>query len=93
MSYQREIMENISFQTKLDLFSNYLNNPQNIDIGWENLIALKVNKFISASLITNLIYDHDIDIARDTDNDGVIDRTGPTTQFKEIFGMGFMYRY
>ena len=37
---------------------------------------MKVNKYISMSLNTNLIYDDDINIAKDTDNDGLIDENG-----------------
>ncbi|MCK7540535.1 MAG: hypothetical protein MZV63_61405 [Marinilabiliales bacterium] len=55
-----EILKNVNFVTKLDLFSNYLNNPQNIDVSWEMLIVLKVNEFISATVNTHLLYDDDI---------------------------------
>ena len=86
-------MENITILTKLDLFSNYMDNPQNIDVGWETLLTMKVNKYISATLTTHLIYDDDIDIAVDTDNDGITDETGPRTQFKEVLGIGFTYNF
>ncbi|MBK8927730.1 MAG: hypothetical protein IPM74_17965 [Crocinitomicaceae bacterium] len=81
------MMENITITSKLSLFSNYANNPQNIDVNWENLIEFKVNKYISATLATHLIYDDDIDI---TDADG---NTGPRTQFKEVIGIGFSYKF
>jgi hypothetical protein len=84
--YKRDVFENVNFLTKVDLFTNYLDNPQRIDINWEVLIALKVNKFITATIATHLIYDHDINI---TDKDG---RTGPRTQFKEVFAVGFSYK-
>jgi hypothetical protein len=85
--YKKDIVENVSLQNKLDLFSNYLDKPQNIDINWEVLISMKVNKFITATIATQLIYDHDIQI---TDKD---DRTGPRTQFKEVFAVGFSYKF
>jgi hypothetical protein len=44
MAYKRDIIENVNFSTKLDLFSNYLDNPQNLDINWEVLITMKINK-------------------------------------------------
>ena len=31
-------MKNIGFTTKIDLFSNYLDKPQNIDVNWETLL-------------------------------------------------------
>jgi len=90
MMWRKRVMENISFQTKLDLFSNYLEHPENIDINWENLIAMKVNNLVSVTLATHLIYDHDIKIARD---EGGVPRIGPTTQFKEVFNLGFNYKF
>ncbi len=93
LEYRKELMENITVLTKLDLFSNYLDNPQNIDVGWENLITMKVNKFISATLSTHLIYDDDIDISVDTNDDGITDEIGPRTQFKEVLGIGFSYKF
>lgn len=91
--FSGEFMKNIGFTTKIDLFSNYLDKPQNIDVNWETLLTMKVNKYISMSLNTNLIYDDDINIAKDTDNDGLIDENGPRIQFKEIFGVGFSYKF
>jgi hypothetical protein len=90
---KRDLMENISFQTKVDLFTNYLHNPQNVDVNWECLISMKVNKFISATLSTDLIYDDDIKIAIDKNDDGIIDQTGPRTQFKEVLAIGLSYKF
>ncbi len=86
-SYKKDINERFGFQTKLDLFSNYLKNPQNIDINWEAMALLKATKFITLSLSTNLLYDDDIII---TDKDG---KKGPRTQFKEVFGIGLSYKF
>jgi len=86
-------LENIAITTKLDLFSNYLKNPKNIDVNWESLITLKVNKYISMSINTHLYYDDDVDIQIDTNKDGIIDKRGPRLQFKEILGFGFSYKF
>ena len=91
--YKVNLMENITLQTKLDLFSNYLENPQNIDVNWENILNLKVNKYITANLTTHMIYDQDIEIPVDEDGDGVAEKTGPRVQFKEVFGVGFSYKF
>ena len=84
-----EVVKNVNFSTRLDLFSNYLNNPQNIDVNWETLIAMKVNKFLTVNLTTHLIYDDDIAIIVD-DKTG---RTGKRVQFKEVLGVGFSYKF
>ena len=86
-------MENIKLVSKLDLFSNYGEHPERIDVNWEVLIALKVNEYISATVSTHLVYDHDIDIAVDNNGDGIIDAVGPRTQFKEVLGIGLTYKF
>jgi hypothetical protein len=85
--FKSDFMKNVSFTTKIDLFSNYLKNPQNIVVNWETLIAMKVNKYISASLNTQLIYDDKIKSV----SIGVTG--GPKVQFKEILGVGFSYKF
>jgi len=92
MAYNRDLMENVNFQTKVDLFSNYLEKPQNIDVNWEVAIAMKVNKYITANLNTLLIYDDDIDVPKGLDENGIA-QTGPGTQFKQVFGLGFSYKF
>jgi len=93
LMFQKDIIENVSFATKMDIFSNYLNNPQNIDINWETLLTLKANKYLSATLTTHLIYDDDVKIEEDTDNDGITDRKGPRTQFKEVVSIGLTIKF
>lgn len=83
-----ELIKNVNFMSKLDLFSNYLHNPQNIDVSWENLLVLKVNKFISATVNTLLIYDDDILIRNPEDETGK-----QLAQFKEVIGVGFTYKF
>jgi hypothetical protein len=78
------IMKNIGIQSKLELFSNYLYNPENIDVDFENTITIKVNEYISTNLILHFLYDDDIQIALDPE--GL--RTGPRLQFKEVLGVG-----
>ncbi len=91
--YKKEILENINLTTKLELFTNYLEDPQNIDVNWEVLLAMKVNKFITATLSTQLIYDDNTILTIDNDNDGIIDESGPRTQFKEVLGIGLSYKF
>lgn len=92
-AYKVTIMKNVDLQTKLELFSNYLENPGNIDVNWETLIAMKINKFLTASITTNLIYDDDINIQVDENNDGVIEAVGPRTQFKEVLAVGLSFKF
>lgn len=91
MQYKTKVMENITFQTVLELFSNYLHNPQNVDVNWTTLTTFKVNNYISATLSTQLIYDDDIKVLRTVgDQKGT---TGPDVQFKQVLGVGFNYKF
>jgi hypothetical protein len=87
------LFENVTLQMNLDLFSNYLEEPENIDVNWETLIILKVNKYLAANISTHLIYDHDINIGRDTTGDGVQDTFSPALQFKEVLSLGLSLRF
>lgn len=80
--------KNFTIGSKLDLFSNYLENPQYIDVNWETLLGMKVNEYITVSLNTRLIYDYDVRI--DYNEDG---NPHSRVQFKEILGVGFMYKF
>jgi len=84
---QKEIAKNITLGTKLELFSDYLNHPENIDVNWQVLIGLKVNGWLNVDLSTELLYDDDVMI---TDKNG---NTGPRTQFKEMLmlSIGFAF--
>jgi len=93
VQYKKDIMENVNFATKADFFANYLENVGNIDVNWETLIAMKINKWLSASLSTHLIYDDDIKVALDRDDDGVNEGSGARVQFKEVFTLGLQYQF
>ena len=97
--YKTEIWENISFQTNLDMFSNYSENPQNIDVNWDNLLSLKINDFLSTTITTSLIYDDDIRIVdKDDAGDPILNEfgeetSGPRTQFKYVLALGVQYNF
>jgi hypothetical protein len=92
--FKSEFLKNVSFTTKIDLFSNYLDKPQNVDVSWETLIAMKVNKYLSFNFNTHLLYDDNTKIKVDRNKDGIIDAyPGSRIQFKEIFGVGLSYKF
>lgn len=84
--YHKEIFTNINMATSLELFSNYLDRPQNIDVNGDVLFTFKVNSWFSTSLNCTVIYDHDVKIQS---ADGT---SGPRTQFKSVIGMGISYK-
>ncbi len=92
-SYKKEALKNVNVDMRLELFSGYRNKSfGNIDINWQNTIVLKINKYLSTNLFTQLLYDDDIKIGIDHDNDGVIDISKQRIQFKSVFGIGLIYQ-
>ena len=77
------IAKNISYKGRLDLFSNYGNQPQNIDIFMTNLFSFKINKYFSATYSLDMIYDDDIRLFGP-------DKISPGLQLKSLIGVGFL---
>ena len=86
--FKTPVAKNVNLSTSLMLFSNYFHQPQNIDVNWDVAINMKINEYLSANLLTNLIYDHDILIP--LDNEGNV---GRRVQFKQLFGVGLNIKF
>jgi len=91
--FSKEIMKNIKFDSKLNLFSNYLDKPKNVDFELESALTLKVNDMISTNILAHLIYDDDVPIPVDRDGDGEYEGTGPRLQFKELLGIAITAKF
>jgi len=88
--WRKDLMKNIEMITRAEFFSNYLENPQNIDVNLETMLTFKVNQVFSAMLQVNLLYDDDIKVpVRDANNNTYM---APRTQFRQIMGIGVQYR-
>ena len=90
MEFKKDVAKNVNLESKLELFTAYDENFGNIDVNWQNTLLMKVNDWLSASLITQLLYDDDVKIA-EFDDAGVEIGSGPKVQFKQIFGLGLSY--
>ena len=88
VNYKANISENASYAARLDLFSNYLHHPQNIDLYMTNMLLVKVTKLITVSLSVDMIYDDDV---KTIDAEG--NPAGPKLQLKELMGIGLAYRF
>ena len=88
--FNKEIVSNVNLESKLDLFSNYTENPEDIDVNWESALIMKINDFMSANLLIHLIYDKDVEF-QVLENDIVIG-TEDKVQFKEVFGIGLTFK-
>ena len=56
--YKVKLMENIHLTNKAWLFSNYLDHPERIAMGYSGILNLKINKYISSNITLDLVYDH-----------------------------------
>ncbi len=88
IKYKDEIFTNVNLDSRLELFSNYVENFGTIDVNWQNMIVMKVNKVLSANFFTHLIYDEDI---KTLESDGT--SGDAKVQFKSVFGVGLAYNF
>ncbi|HEX3768069.1 MAG TPA: DUF3078 domain-containing protein [Puia sp.] len=87
ISYTAKISENAVYTGRLDLFSNYLHDPQDVDINLTNLIAVKVTGILTMTLAFNLIYDNDVSTIK---SDGTVGGAKP--QLQELLGIGLQLK-
>jgi Protein of unknown function (DUF3078) len=81
ITYLKDLNKTITYNGRLDLFSNYGHNPQNIDVMMNNKFTAKLSKILSASLGLDLIYDDDVKLFG-KNNDS------PAWQLKSLIGVG-----
>lgn len=97
VKFKKDIFKNVNLDSYLDLFSNYGHNPGNIDVMFNNLLTIKINRFFTANVICNMIYDDDVIVKRDWNKDGLYDNAndvnGPRLQILTTVGVGFGYKF
>ncbi|MEE9349725.1 MAG: DUF3078 domain-containing protein [Flavobacteriaceae bacterium] len=77
--YKLDIAKNISMENLLGLYTNYLDEPQNVDVDYTMNLVMTINKLITTNLSFQAIYD---------DN---IQRNG--FQIREAFGVGVNFNF
>ena len=76
--YKFNIMTNVSVENRLNLYSNYLDNPPNVDVDYQMNVIMKINKYLSANVAVQAIYD---------------DNSVQAVQVRELFGLGVNYGF
>lgn len=76
--YKFLVLENVTFENILSLYSNYLHEPKNIDINYQLNINMKVNKYITTNIAFQAIYD---------------DEAVAAFQIRQLFGLGLNYNF
>ena len=92
-------VKTVTVTNRLQLFTNYINNPQNIDIDWEMILTANLNWFTDVRLNTHFIFDDDTKTTEfDKDGNQVLGSDGKPrksarVQFKEMIGFSFVFRF
>lgn len=91
--FETEMYENIKISTKLNLYTDYIDNFGNVDVDWLVNFDFKVNQFVKASLSSHLKYDDDIKISTPTGVDGEYVERGARVQWKQLLGIGVTFNF
>ena len=92
-----DITKNINLYSRLNLFTDYMRGKEvkNIDVAWDVQLNMAINKWLSASISTNLVYDNDIKLTETKTNvDGsTYELKRSKVQFKEVLAIGLQYNF
>jgi hypothetical protein len=83
ITFTHKINDYVVYSGRLDLFSNYAHDPQDVDVNWTNVLAVKVTGIITMTVAFNLIYDNDVKTVQANGLPG-----GPAAQLQELLGIG-----
>ena len=76
--YKFTLMENITMENILNMYSDYLEDPQNVDFDYTINIVMGINKYFSTNLVFQAIYD---------------DNAFQGLQTRQMIGLGINYRF
>jgi hypothetical protein len=98
ISHEYKPYKTVSVINRLQLFTNYINNPLNIDVDWEMIVTANLNWFTDVRFNTHLIFDDDTKTTVLKDGIPVLDSYGKPKkvariQFKELLGFSFVFRF
>ncbi|OQP58593.1 DUF3078 domain-containing protein [Niastella populi] len=82
----REIIKNLTYKAKLDLFSNYKHNPENIDLFMTNLLSMNVYKGFSFNVGVDMVYDDDVKTFGK-------DKNAARLQVRQFIGIGYQRKF
>jgi len=86
VSYLKDLNKIVSYKGRLDLFSNYQHNPQNVDLLMSNIFAAKLSKWLTANWNFDLVYDDDAKLFGKN-------RRSPALQVKSLVGVGLLIKF
>lgn len=86
INYFKEFNKIVTYKGRLDLFSNYRSNPQNIDLYMTNVLNVKLSKLLSMTWSLDMIYDDDVRLFGKTGQ-------GARMQLKSLVGVGLLMKF
>src|SRR5205085_9047733 len=86
VNYWKDFNKVVTYKGRLDLFSNYLHNPQNISIYMTNILTAKISKVLSASWNLDLVYDANVKLFGPN-------RNSPALQLKSLVGVRLLVKF
>lgn len=92
LGYEKAFWEDkLRLKTTLELFSNYIDHPENVDVDWNFALDLKLGMGFTAQLMLRAIYDDDARV--EVDNGDGTTRKVAKMQFREFVGFGLAYSF
>jgi len=92
-------IKTVAIVNRLQLFTNYIHKPQNVDVDWEMITTAKINWFTDVRFNIHLIFDDDTRTDEHNENgqpvlniDGTPKKTA-RIQFKEMMGFALSFRF
>ena len=91
LTYKNEVFENMVIDTRINSMYQYSSDPKFV-FNWDFILGLKVNKFLTTTLTTGMIYDENI-LFDVTDAGGNVTGNEKRLQFKEVLAIGVTFSY
>jgi len=99
ISHEFNPLKAVTVLNRLQLFTNYIHNPQNVDVDWEMIATAHLNWFTDVRFNTHLIFDDDTKTPNQYKNgqpvlsaDGTVKKTA-RIQFKELLGFSVSFKF
>ena len=92
MNFHWPIMENITYDTRAEIFNNYRYTFQKFNVDWEQTLVLQVSRRINTRIMSQVIYDYNVMFPVTDETGKVVDKKAKW-QFKELFTVGFNYKF
>ncbi len=92
LNWHYPIIENIIYDCRAEIFNNYRYTLQKFNVDWEQTLVMQVTRRISTRIMSQVIYDYNVKFPIKDETGTVIDQKAKW-QFKELFTLGFNYKF